>query len=108
MTGVINSDDSTLLLILINKTKKITRIVMKVHDDKEIDVENYVTVHVNESKSKMKVKTNETGIPEVNFDIKLKISVSEYPSENLGNPKERKMLKKKTLKNTYKRHEPYD
>ncbi|MCF6136727.1 Ger(x)C family spore germination protein [Pseudalkalibacillus berkeleyi] len=98
MTGTLNSKESTLLLILMNKTNKVTRLVRKIHEDKEHDLENFVTVNVGKSKSKMKVITDKTGSVEVSFDINLKISVVEYPSDNLTSSKEIKMLETRLSK----------
>ncbi len=98
LTGKLDVEDSTLLLLLMNKKNKIVRIVRKVHNDKELDIENYVTIHVSKSQSKMTVNTTNRNIDSVSFDVKLKTNIVEYPADNLGSKKEIDKISKKLSK----------
>ncbi|MGM7700773.1 Ger(x)C family spore germination protein [Pseudalkalibacillus sp. Hm43] len=98
LTGILGLKDSTLLLLLMNKKSKVARIVRKVHNDKELDIENYVTIHVSKSQSKMTVNASNGNIENVSFNIKIKANIVEYPADNLGSKKEIDQISKKLSK----------
>ncbi|MGP4081450.1 Ger(x)C family spore germination protein [Pseudalkalibacillus sp. R45] len=95
MTGSLDDDESKLLLILHNKTRKITRIIQKVHENEEQEIENYASLHVSESKSKMTVTPLSDGSITASFLVNMSVDLVEYPLDKLTSHKKVEQLNKK-------------
>ncbi|WP_078431604.1 Ger(x)C family spore germination protein [Metabacillus halosaccharovorans] len=93
VTGDLSSEDTTLFLLLADKMGKEARFTLKVDDDEEYDMNNYITVNVEKSDRKLKVKVNQSGDITVDLNLGLRLIVEEYPKGNV--PKDRNELNKK-------------
>lgn len=86
MTGKLDKDDALLYLLMANQKNHMARITLKVHEEKEPNVRNYITIDVENLKRKMKVAVENDQI-KVNLDLKLKVNAIEYPEDDLDEKK---------------------
>jgi Ger(x)C family germination protein len=84
MVGIITKDNSILYLLLSDKMGRIARLTIKVRKDKEPKIADYVTVNIHKIKRKMKVHIQGKQIS-VDLNLKMKVDVLEYPSDQLKN-----------------------
>ncbi|WP_430787613.1 Ger(x)C family spore germination protein [Virgibacillus flavescens] len=93
---------TTLYLLMAGKKGRTARLSIKVFDDKSPDYLNYITVDVEKVKRKIKTKYK-VNKPVVNIDMKLKVTVIEYPHDKLNSSKELAKLNKAMSENLTKK-----
>lgn len=83
MTGTLNTDETTLLLLLGDSQKGEHRMTRKVHSDKESTLYDYITVDVLKSKRKLNVKRINQNMYDVEINLTLKLDANEYPADHI-------------------------
>lgn len=83
MTGTLNSDQTTLLLLLANEKKGGHRMTLKVHSYEKDKLYDYITVDVKNMKREIKVSKTNHEISDVHIGLVLKLDVNEYPKDHL-------------------------
>lgn len=92
------NDDATLFLLLHDKKEKMANFSIDVNPKEKVTAERYVSILVNHSKSKLKIKTSKKDKITVEINLKMKVAVTEYAKDNLADPKEIDKLNKKISK----------
>lgn len=87
-SGVLNSNESTLYLVMAGKMGEVTRFTKKVNPGSEKEPTHYITFEVLESKRDWKVQVDRTGEVHVSLDVNLKVNVDEYPRNRLTKSRE--------------------
>lgn len=82
MTGTLNLDESTMLLLLANKAPKRTKINLKVTNDKQKHDKNFVDFSIQQTKSKINIHTDNDEV-KVELNLKSNVEVDEYAIDHL-------------------------
>ncbi|MCE7793578.1 Ger(x)C family spore germination protein [Salipaludibacillus sp. CUR1] len=86
MTGSLSVKETTMLLLMMDKLQQTASLTEKVHSGRENELENYVTIEVEEVHRNLDVTINKaTGQIEVPLKIDLFVNVIEYPLDDLDN-----------------------
>lgn len=83
MTGRLGANDSLLLMLLMKEQGRVSRITRRIHENKKTNIENFITIDVENVKRKMKVETDSAGNVHVKLKAKFLCSVAEYPDDHL-------------------------
>jgi spore germination protein KC len=94
-TGTLSFKESSLYLLMNNQKAKRTRFVSKIDSDNKMNIDNYITYNVSKSKSKLKIVSDTPENIQVEIDVKMDISIVEYPKDKLTDKSELKKLNKK-------------
>jgi Ger(x)C family germination protein len=84
MTGKLNRQESTLMLLMAGRKAKNARLTIPVDQKQNPQVSNYITFEVNKAKPKMKVTIKPGNRIDVDFPMKLTVSAVEYPLGELS------------------------
>ncbi|WP_100372489.1 Ger(x)C family spore germination protein [Bacillus sp. FJAT-45037] len=84
MTGVIGTEESTVLLLLMNELQRTASLTIKVDDTKTPDMNNFVTVQITNLKHDLNVKESPNGLIDAHIELTAKLNVLEYPEDNLN------------------------
>lgn len=115
-TGTLSSDESTMYLLLKGNKEKVASFTKKISTENgQKNAYNFLTFNIEKSKPKMKVLIQPNDQIMVSLDLKLKVSVIEYPKDLLRDKKtvarlnqllskEMTDLANKTLKKMQKAH----
>ncbi|MDP1420174.1 Ger(x)C family spore germination protein [Peribacillus simplex] len=98
LSGTLSQEESTLFLLLNNKQSKYARFTKYVNGNKELKMNNFISLNVDHIKRKLNVSVNDRGEVFVNLNLHLKVIVEEYPIGNV--PKKVDQLNNK-LSNTF-------
>lgn len=98
LSGTLSQEESTLFLLLNNKQSKYARFTKYVNGNKELKMNNFISLNVAHIKRKLNVSVNDRGEVFVNLNLHLKVIVEEYPIGNV--PKKVDQLNNK-LSNTF-------
>ncbi|MFZ0473870.1 MAG: Ger(x)C family spore germination protein [Halobacillus sp.] len=90
----IPNHQTTLLMLLEGIRGKLASFTLKVTDEEENAIRNYLTFRVMRNKQNMKVKVENDQVT-ADISMKLKIRVVEFPSDHLTSKKKIKVLNKK-------------
>lgn len=93
LSGTLSQEESTLFLLLNNKKSKYARFTKYVNGNKELKMNNFISLNVDHIKRKLNVSVNDRGEVFVNLNLHLKVIVEEYPIGNV--PKKVDQLNKK-------------
>ncbi|SER71939.1 Ger(x)C family spore germination protein [Salipaludibacillus aurantiacus] len=86
MTGTLSERETTMLLLMMDQLQQTASLTEKVHSDRENELENYVTIDVEEVNRNLDVTVNQaTGQIEVPLKLGLFVNVIEYPLDDLDN-----------------------
>ncbi|CRH88081.1 Ger(x)C family spore germination protein [Peribacillus frigoritolerans] len=85
LSGTLSQEESTLFLLLNNKQSKYTRFTTYVNGNKELNMNNFISLNVDHIKRKLNVSVNDRGEVFVNLNLHLKLIVEEYPIGNVPN-----------------------
>lgn len=85
LSGALSQEESTLFLLLNNKQSKYTRFTTYVNGNKELNMNNFISLNVDHIKRKLNVSVNDRGEVFVNLNLHLKVIVEEYPIGNVPN-----------------------
>ncbi|WP_299737531.1 Ger(x)C family spore germination protein [uncultured Rossellomorea sp.] len=102
LTGTLSFKESSLYLLMNNQKAKSTRFVSKIDNDKKMSIDNYITYNVSKSKSKLKIVSDTPENIQVEIDMKMDISIAEYPQDKLTDKSELKRLNKEISKHLTK------
>ncbi|MBM0066792.1 Ger(x)C family spore germination protein [Alkalicoccobacillus gibsonii] len=83
MTGTLNTDETTLLLLLGNSQKGEHRMTRKVRSNMESTLYDYITVDVLKSKRKLNVRRVDQNMYDVEINLTLKLDAIEYPADHM-------------------------
>ncbi|WP_289137812.1 Ger(x)C family spore germination protein [uncultured Brevibacillus sp.] len=86
-TGTLSPDESTMFLLLKDKKGKLTRLTKKVNQMGQQNAKHFVTFNIEKSKRKMQVLIQPDNQITVRLDLKLKVSIVEYPRDRLSDKK---------------------
>ncbi|MGM0751048.1 MAG: Ger(x)C family spore germination protein [Bacillota bacterium] len=98
LTGTLSFKESSLYLLLNNQKAKSARFVSKIANDNKMNIDNYITYNISKSKSKLKIVSDTPGNIQVQIDVKMDISIVEYPQDKLTDKNELKKLNKEISK----------
>ncbi|MDF1998773.1 Ger(x)C family spore germination protein [Peribacillus frigoritolerans] len=85
LSGTLSQEESTLFLLLNNKQSKYARFTKYVNGNKELKMNNFISLNVDHIKRKLNVSVNDRGEVFVNLNLHLKVIVEEYPIGNVPN-----------------------
>ncbi|MEY8753028.1 Ger(x)C family spore germination protein [Peribacillus frigoritolerans] len=85
LSGTLSQEESTLFLLLNNKQSKYARFTQNVNGNKELKMNNFISLNVDHIKRKLNVSVNDSGEVFVNLNLHLKVIVEEYPIGNVPN-----------------------
>lgn len=85
LSGTLSQEESTLFLLLNNKQSKYARFTTYVNGNKELNMNNFISLNVDHIKRKLNVTVNDRGEVLVNLNLHLKVIVEEYPIGNVPN-----------------------
>ncbi|MFC8562571.1 Ger(x)C family spore germination protein [Peribacillus frigoritolerans] len=85
LSGTLSQEESTLFLLLNNKKSKYARFTKYVNGNKELNMNNFISLNVDHIKRKINVSVNDRGEVFVNLNLHLKVKVEEYPIGNVPN-----------------------
>lgn len=85
LSGTLSQEESTLFLLLNNKQSKYARFTKYVNGNKELNMNNFISLNVDHIKRKLNVSVNDRGEVLVNLNLHLKVIVEEYPIGNVPN-----------------------
>ncbi|MED4697376.1 Ger(x)C family spore germination protein [Peribacillus frigoritolerans] len=85
LSGTLSQEESTLFLLLNNKKSKYARFTKYVNGNKELEMNNFISLNVDHIKRKLNVSVNDRGEVFVNLNLHLKVIVEEYPIGNVPN-----------------------
>ncbi|MCU6603465.1 Ger(x)C family spore germination protein [Peribacillus frigoritolerans] len=85
LSGTLSQEESTLFLLLNNKQSKYARFTTYVNGNKELNMNNFISLNVDHIKRKLNVSVNDRGEVFVNLNLHLKVIVEEYPIGNVPN-----------------------
>ncbi|MEW5553430.1 Ger(x)C family spore germination protein [Peribacillus frigoritolerans] len=85
LSGTLSQEESTLFLLLNNKKGKHARFTKYVNGNKELKMNNFISLNVDHIKRKLNVSVNDRGEVFVNLNLHLKVIVEEYPIGNVPN-----------------------
>lgn len=85
LSGTLSQEESTLFLLLNNKKSKYARFTKYVNGNKELNMNNFISLNVDHIKRKLNVSVNDRGEVFVNLNLHLKVIVEEYPIGNVPN-----------------------
>ncbi|WP_249598897.1 Ger(x)C family spore germination protein [Peribacillus frigoritolerans] len=85
LSGTLSQEESTLFLLLNNKQSKYARFTTYVNGNKELNMNNFISLNVDHIKRKLNVSVNDRGEVLVNLNLHLKVIVEEYPIGNVPN-----------------------
>jgi Ger(x)C family germination protein len=85
LSGTLSQEESTLFLLLNNKKSKYARFTKYVDGNKELNMNNFISLNVDHIKRKINVSVNDRGEVFVNLNLHLKVKVEEYPIGNVPN-----------------------
>ncbi|MED3760791.1 Ger(x)C family spore germination protein [Peribacillus frigoritolerans] len=85
LSGTLSQEESTLFLLLNNKQSKYARFTKYVNGNKELNMNNFISLNVDHIKRKLNVSVNDRGEVFVNLNLHLKVIVEEYPIGNVPN-----------------------
>ncbi|MGJ3198033.1 Ger(x)C family spore germination protein [Peribacillus frigoritolerans] len=85
LSGTLSQEESTLFLLLNNKQSKYARFTQNVNGNKELKMNNFISLNVDDIKRKLHVSVNDRGEVFVNLNLHLKVIVEEYPIGNVPN-----------------------
>ncbi|QHE61823.1 Ger(x)C family spore germination protein [Rossellomorea vietnamensis] len=92
LSGTLTFKESSLFLIMNNQRAKLARFVSKIEKDKPLNVDNYITYNVTESKSKLKIISDAPDNIQVGIDVGMEVSIVEFPQDQLTDKKKLKKL----------------
>ncbi|WP_201716259.1 Ger(x)C family spore germination protein [Rossellomorea arthrocnemi] len=102
MVGKLSIPESTLVLVLMNKKRKIARFVTKVDKGRKVNIENYITYNLVNPKTKMKIVSSTPGNIQVELTLKTGATIVEFPQDELADKTKLKELDKKISKHLTK------
>lgn len=85
LSGTLSQEESTLFLLLNNKKSKYARFTKYVNGNKELNMNNFISLNVDHIKRKINVSVNDRGEVFVNLNLHLKVKVEEFPIGNVPN-----------------------
>ncbi|MEC0347777.1 Ger(x)C family spore germination protein [Peribacillus frigoritolerans] len=85
LSGTLSQEESTLFLLLNNKQSKHARFTQNVNGNKELKMNNFISLNVDHIKRKLNVSVDDSGEVFVNLNLHLKVIVEEYPIGNVPN-----------------------
>lgn len=91
-TGILDSKESLLLLLMDNDMGKEATMTQKLSDDHKHKIKNYITFDVKNSRSKMDIIPTSNHEVNVSIDLTLKIEVIDYPHDQLTTKEEVKKI----------------
>ncbi|PAK39982.1 Ger(x)C family spore germination protein [Peribacillus simplex] len=83
LSGTLSQEESTLFLLLNNKQGKYARFTTYVNGNKELNMNNFISLNVDHIKRKLNVSVNDRGEVFVNLNLHLKVIVEEFPIGNV-------------------------
>lgn len=83
MSGTLNTDQTSLLLLLGDNKKSAHRLTRKVHSFSSSSLYDYITADVMKAERSLKVARNDNNMFEVQIELTLKLNVIEYPANHL-------------------------
>lgn len=85
MTGTLNSDQTSLLLLLGDNKKGVHRITRKVHSFRSSSLYDYITADVMKTDRSLKISKSENDdhMFEIQIELTLKLNAIEYPANHL-------------------------
>ncbi|MDV2683229.1 Ger(x)C family spore germination protein [Alkalihalophilus lindianensis] len=81
MSSIIGTEESTMLLLLMNKFKRDANFTVKVTNDKNPRLNNYITVQVTNLDHALTVKEDPSGKVHADVNLTLKLNAIEYPED---------------------------
>ncbi|BCU81942.1 germination protein KC [Polycladomyces abyssicola] len=84
MTGKLNRQESTLMLLMAGRKAKLARLTIPVDQKQNPQLANYITFEVKKAEPKMKVTVKPGNRIDVDFPMKLTVSAVEYPLGELS------------------------
>ncbi|MDN4593149.1 Ger(x)C family spore germination protein [Polycladomyces subterraneus] len=94
MTGKLNRQESTLMLLMAGRKEKLARLTIPVDQKQNPQQSNYITFEVHKVEPKMKVTVKSKNLIDVDFPMKLTVSAVEYPLGELSQKAVRQKLNK--------------
>ncbi|PFA70729.1 hypothetical protein CN378_00210 [Bacillus sp. AFS015802] len=98
LSGTLTFKESSLFLLMNNQKAKLARFVSKIDEDKSLNVDNYITYNVIESKAKLKIVSDSPEDIQVGIDVAMEVSVVEFPQDKLTDKKKLKKLNEEISK----------
>ncbi|BBH18751.1 germination protein [Paenibacillus baekrokdamisoli] len=86
-TGILSPRESTMYLLLKNNKGKVTRFTQKISTREHQNNYNFITFNVEKSKLKKKILIQSQDLILVNLKLKWKVSIVEYPKDQLKDKK---------------------
>ncbi|MFB1081907.1 Ger(x)C family spore germination protein [Jeotgalibacillus sp. JSM ZJ347] len=91
-TGVhLNTEESVIFNIINNDTGETVRVTRRVHDDRELEVENWLTAEIKQSKTRMKVSRD---LKTWEAEVEMEIVITEYGQNKITKEKEEELEKR--------------
>ncbi|MBM7579111.1 Ger(x)C family spore germination protein [Jeotgalibacillus terrae] len=84
----LNTEESVIFNILNNDIEEVARITRRVHEDRNPEVENWITIEVKDAKSNLKVNRQ---LSKLRAEVTLEIVVLEYGQNKITNKKEKEL-----------------
>jgi spore germination protein KC len=95
-TGIdLTGDDSTILLLLNNQKNKFAKFTVEVNPEAENKRERFISVEVVDLEHSLNIDVSNSNNIEVDIQLALKLKVTEFPKDNLSDPKEIEKLNNK-------------
>ncbi|WP_044336709.1 Ger(x)C family spore germination protein [Rossellomorea aquimaris] len=98
MSGTLTFEETSMYLMMSNQVAKRMRLVSKIEENKKMNIENYITYNISNSKSKLKIISDSPSNIQVVINVKTDVSVVEYPEDKLTDKKKLKKLNKQISK----------
>lgn len=87
----LDPEESVIFNILNNDTEELVRVTRRVHIDRELEVENWLTAEIKESKTRMKISKD---LKSWEAKVKLEIVITEYGQNKITKEKEADLQKR--------------
>lgn len=87
----LNTEESVIFNMLNNDTEELVRVTRRVHDDSELEVENWLTVNIKHSKTRMSISKD---LKKWVTDVEMDIVMTEYGQNKITKNKEAELQKR--------------
>lgn len=94
MTGTLNVEETTILLILMDQITKNLSLNLKVSDEYKDPNKNFINMAIRKNKRELKVETDDDKV-RVKIDVKMSVEVDEFAADHLYSTKKVKELSNK-------------
>src|SRR5699024_2847298 len=97
MTGDLNTEETSLLLVLMEENKKELTLNLKVGDEHKDFLKNYVDIAVRKINRDLKIEEKDGKI-QVKVDVELKVEIDEFAEDHLYNTEKVKKISEEIKK----------